>query len=149
MPAQSLALIFERDLLKLKDELNNYPTEAGIWLVKPGIGNSAGNLCLHLVGNLNHFIGAGLGNTGYVRNRTAEFELKDVPRQQLLADIDSTRAMLKQVLQNLPAEILDKEFPMELPMGKFTTQQFLLHLLTHLSYHLGQINYHRRLLAGQ
>lgn len=148
MLAQSLSLIFERELLKLKEELNSYPNEAAMWLVKPGIGNSAGNLCLHLIGNLNHFIGAALGNTGYVRNRPAEFELKDVPRQQLLADLDSTLAIVKTTLQQLPAEMLQKEFPMELPMGKFTTQQFLLHLLTHLSYHLGQINYHRRLLAG-
>ena len=95
----------------------------------------------------------GLGRIGrlilreYVRNRPAEFELKDVPCQQLLADLDSTLAIVKITLQQLPAEMLQKEFPMELPMGKFTTQQFLLHLLTHLSYHLGQINYHRRLLA--
>jgi uncharacterized damage-inducible protein DinB len=148
MLQQNLSTIFERDLLKLKEELNSYNREADMWQLKPGISNSAGNLCLHLMGNLHHFIGAGLGHTGYIRNRTAEFELKNVPRQQLLNDIDQTIVMVTTTLQQLPNEMLEKEFPMELPMGKFPTQQFLLHLLTHLSYHLGQINYHRRLLGG-
>ena len=84
MLQQSLSQIFTRDLTKLKGELSAYTNEADLWKVTDGISNSAGNLTLHLLGNLNHFMGATLGNTGYVRNRDAEFALKDVPREQLL-----------------------------------------------------------------
>lgn len=147
MLQQTLSQLFERDLLKLKEELSLYKNESALWLVKEGIGNSAGNLCLHLIGNLNHFIGATLGNTGYVRNREAEFSNKNVAREILLQQIDSTVAVVKATLLSFPSEDLGKEFPLEVMNRKFTTEQFLLHLLTHLSYHLGQINYHRRLLV--
>lgn len=148
MLQQNLSNIFERDLLKLKEEISLYKKEADLWLIKEGIGNSAGNLCLHLIGNLNHFIGAALGNTSYARDRSAEFELKNIPRQKLLNDIDQVLVTVKSTLQQLPDSSLVTEFPLELSIGKFTTEQFLLHLITHLSYHLGQINYHRRLLAS-
>lgn len=147
MLQHTLSHLFERDLLKVKEELALYNKENDLWLVKDGIGNSTGNLCLHLVGNLNHFIGATLGNRGYVRNRDIEFTDKNVAREILFHQIDSTIETVKTTLLNLPSEDLGKEFPLEVMNRKFTTQQFLLHLLTHLSYHLGQINYHRRLLS--
>lgn len=146
MLQQSLSQIFTRDLTKLKGELSAYTNEADLWKVTDGISNSAGNLTLHLIGNLNHFIGATLGNTGYVRNRDAEFALKDVPREQLLADIDAVIAVVTNTLAQLPAEDLEKEFPLELGGNRYPTEVFLLNLLSHLNYHLGQINYHRRLL---
>jgi len=147
MLQQSLSQIFTRDLTKLKGELSAYTNEADLWKVTDGISNSAGNLTLHLLGNLNHFMGATLGNTGYVRNRDAEFALKDVPREQLLADIDAVIVTVTSTLANLPNEDLEKEFPLELAGKRFPTGTFLVHLYGHLSYHLGQINYHRRLLT--
>lgn len=147
MLQQSLSLIFTRDLTKLKDELNAYTNEADLWKLADGISNSAGNLTLHLIGNLNHFMGATLGNTGYVRNRDAEFALKDVPREKLLADIDAVIAVVNTTLAQLPDEDLVKEFPLEVGGKRFPTGTFLLHLYGHLTYHLGQINYHRRLLT--
>lgn len=147
MLQQSLSLIFTRDLTKLKDELNAYTNEADLWKLADGISNSAGNLTLHLIGNLNHFMGATLGNTGYVRNRDAEFALKDVPREKLLADIDAVIGVVTTTLAQLSDADLVKEFPLEVGGKRFPTGTFLLHLYGHLSYHLGQINYHRRLLT--
>ncbi|MBP6731258.1 MAG: DUF1572 family protein [Chitinophagales bacterium] len=142
----TLAPFFERDLLRLKDEVASYKNEADLWVVKPHISNSAGNLCLHLIGNLNHFIGATLGNTGYVRERDKEFAEKNIPRARLLADIDAVLGVVKNVLVNLPEEAYEKEFPLPIGNNVMTTQQMLIYIFAHLSYHLGQINYHRRLI---
>ena len=146
MMTDTLIELFERDLQKLKNEIDLYKAEENLWLVKEGIANSAGNLCLHLIGNLNHFIGATLGNTGYVRHREDEFSLKNIPRQDLVTNIDNCVLIVKTTLQKLTANDLEKDFPLEKHGAIVTTAHMLLHLFGHLSYHLGQINYHRRLL---
>ncbi|MDZ7624548.1 MAG: DinB family protein [Ignavibacteriaceae bacterium] len=110
------------------------------------VKNSAGNLCLHLCGNLQHFIGAVLGNSGYIRNRDAEFSKKNVPIRELVAEIELTAKVVEKALKNLPEEILEKTYPINVFGYEMTTEYFLTHLTTHLNYHLGQINYHRRLL---
>ncbi len=148
MLTKSLAEIFERDLKKLKDEIMLYTSEEDLWNIKDGISNSGGNLCLHLIGNLNHFIGATLGNTGYVRQRDKEFSLKNIPRQQLAADIDKTMEAVKATLAALNESELEKEFPLEMGGRRAPTGFILLHLSTHFNYHLGQINYHRRIAGG-
>ncbi|WP_111684135.1 DinB family protein [Winogradskyella tangerina] len=146
MLTETLIKIFKRDLNKLKLEINAYNTEKHLWLVPEGISNSAGNLCLHLVGNLNHFIGATLGETGYVRKRDLEFSLKDVSKIEMIKQIDDTIVMIETVLSKITASDLQKEYRRN-PFEDFmTTEYFLVHLTTHLAYHLGQINYHRRLL---
>jgi len=146
MIKESLLEIFERDLNKLITEINAYKDENNLWLIKEGISNSAGNLCLHLIGNLNHFIGAVLGNSGYVREREKEFSLKNIPRKELIGNLEKTIAVVKTSLTNLPEAEMEKLFPLEV-FGKPMTKGFMLvHLTTHLTYHLGQINYHRRLL---
>lgn len=138
--------IFERDLRKLIVEINLYSDENNLWLLKKGISNSAGNLCLHLLGNLNHFIGATLGKTGYVRHREDEFSLKNIPRQDLIMNIENCITIVTSTLKNLPDEVLDNDFPLQIFDRKVNTVFMLVHLTAHLSYHLGQINYHRRLL---
>ena len=75
MLTETLIKLFKRDLGKLKEEVDSYQNEANLWIVTNDVSNSAGNLCLHLVGNLNHFIGAVLGDSGYVRQRDLEFSL--------------------------------------------------------------------------
>ncbi|MBP9924856.1 MAG: DUF1572 family protein [Cyclobacteriaceae bacterium] len=142
-----LVTLFCRDLAKLKVELESYKSETQIWKVVGGIANSAGNLCLHLVGNLDTYIGATLGNTGYVRDRDAEFALKDIPRSELIKRIDSTIQTIQTVVPAIPEEQLKSEYPLLVLKEKTTTEYFLIHLAMHLSYHLGQINYHRRLTA--
>ena len=149
MLKEALIKIFERDLQKLRTEINLYKDESNLWLIKEGISNSAGNLCLHLLGNLNHFIGAILGNTGYIRHRENEFKLKNIPRQELLLNIDNCIFIVKKSLQHLPEEDLEKDFPIQVFDRTDKTDFMLLHLAAHLDYHLGQINYHRRLLDSK
>jgi uncharacterized damage-inducible protein DinB len=146
MIQQDLIYFFERDLLKWKEEISLYEQEADLWAVRGDIANSTGNLTLHLVGNLNHFIGATLGHTGYVRQRDDEFALKNISRSTLLIMLDDTRTMVVQTLQNLSADDIEKDFPLEKHGKTVRTTHMLLHLMAHLSYHLGQINYHRRMI---
>lgn len=146
MLIDSLKIFYRRDLIKLKQELESYSNEANIWRIDRGILNSAGNLCLHLVGNLNAYIGAVLGKTDFVRNRPEEFSLKDIPRLELISKIEATVKMIDAVLDSLTEDQLQNEFPGAVSEGKPSTGHFLVHLATHLSYHLGQVNYHRRLL---
>jgi uncharacterized damage-inducible protein DinB len=146
MLQEILKRVFDRDLNILKKEIEAYQTESNIWIVADGITNSAGNLCLHLVGNLNHFVGTVLGNTGYIRQRDIEFSLKNVPRTELVQKIEGTIAMINQVLDQLTDEQLASVFPITVFSEGDTTAYFLTHLATHLTYHLGQVNYHRRLL---
>jgi uncharacterized damage-inducible protein DinB len=146
MTTDILKPLFARDLQRLKTEIAAYTNEALLWHTEKGIANSAGNLCLHLIGNLNTYLGAVLGNTGYVRQRELEFSLKDVPRAELLAKLDATAKVVNEVLDKLKPADLEKEYPMQVFEQPLTTAQFLAHLTTHLAYHLGQINYHRRLL---
>ncbi len=146
MIIQTLQSIFERDLNKLKTEIELYNNEQSLWVVEKAIANAAGNLCLHLIGNLNSFIGATLGGSGYVRNRELEFSLKDVPRKELIEKIEATIPVVKNALATVTAQQLEAEYPIVVFKEKVSTELFLVHLATHLSYHLGQINYHRRLL---
>ncbi|MBN8653240.1 MAG: DUF1572 family protein [Cytophagales bacterium] len=146
MLTQNLTVIITRDLQKLKSELELYQDEANIWKVDKNIANTAGNLCLHLVGNLNAYIGATLGNTGYVRNRDAEFELKNTSRKELIQKIEDTISMINIVLPGIDEKILKSEYPLLVLKEKTSTEYFLVHLAVHLGYHLGQVNYHRRLL---
>ncbi len=146
MMIETLQILFKRDLLKLKTEIESYQSEENIWKISKHISNSAGNLCLHLIGNLNHFIGAITGKTGYIRNREAEFSLKNVPRTQLTEMIDNTILVIEITLNNLNEDDLKKEYPLVVFEDKMSTEFFFTHLTAHLGYHLGQINYHRRLL---
>lgn len=141
-----LKKIFERDLDQLAQEISAYAKETDLWVVKGEIKNSAGNLCLHLCGNLQHFVGKVLGGTNYVRNREAEFADKDVPRSTLLKEIATTRKVVSDTLHSMTPSQLDETYPINVFGEPMTTGYFLLHLATHLTYHRGQVNYHRRLL---
>lgn len=147
MLQSDLLEFFTRDLRKLKEEIAAYRDENDLWVVRGEIANSAGNLCLHLVGNLQHFIGATLGHTGYVRQRELEFSTKNVPRQALLDAVDETILMIETTLQRLGEADFEQNYPLEKHGQVLTTGHMLLHLLTHLNYHLGQVNYHRRLVG--
>ncbi|MFV8376131.1 DUF1572 family protein [Flavobacterium sp. LB1P62] len=146
MLIETLKLLFNRDLNQLKTEIELYQNENQIWHIQKGIANSAGNLCLHLVGNLNTYIGAEFGKTGYIRNRALEFSQKDIPRAELIIKIEQTIIVVNNALNNIPEEELKMEFPLLVFEIKTSTAFMLTHLTIHLAYHLGQINYHRRLL---
>jgi len=146
MLIQTLKVLFRRDLERLRQEIDLYKSEAVIWYTEQGIANSAGNLCLHLVGNLNTYLGAELGKTGYIRQRELEFSLKGLSKASLLEKIDDTMVVVDNALDMLTEAQLDEEYPLLVFDEKTSTGYFLVHLTTHLTYHLGQINYHRRLL---
>lgn len=146
MLTDTLIKLFTRDLNALKREMNLYKDEKSLWIIAEDISNCSGNLCLHLVGNLNHFIGATMGNSGYIRRRELEFSQKDIPKSELIKQVDDTIVVIENTLNSLSAEDLQKEYKRRVSEDTMTTEYFLLHLTMHLSYHLGQINYHRRLL---
>lgn len=142
----SILEILDRDLSRLAEEISAFTDESLIWKEVDGISNSSGNLCLHLCGNLRHFIGFIIGEEEYVRNREAEFALKGVPREKLLAEIAATRQSVYDALTSRKPEKLKEYYPLNVLGKMHTTEFFLIHLATHLNYHLGQINYHRRLV---
>ena len=142
---ESLAHLFTRDLDKLKEEISSYQNENNLWITADGIANSGGNLTMHLTGNLLHFIGANIANSGYKRDREHEFAGKDVPPSDLVQEIEATKAIIQETLPKLSPEQLSGPYPGKIPY-EMNMEQFLLHLYGHFTYHLGQINYHRRLL---
>ncbi|MEM5564953.1 DinB family protein [Psychroserpens sp. AS72] len=146
MMTDSLVKLFKRDLNTLKIEIESYKNENNLWLIGDEIKNSAGNLCLHLVGNLNTFIGATLGDTGYVRQRDLEFSLKNIPRKELIEQIEDVTTIVVSTLKTLTEADMQKEYKRRVNEDFMTTEFFLMYLTIHLAYHLGQINYHRRLL---
>jgi len=148
MFCEDIARLYERDILKIKNEMLAYADEDQRWELVPGISNSGGNLCLHLLGNLQHYIGAVLGKSGYIRNRPEEFSLKNVPETELVASIERTLLIVSQTIRTLDTDILESQYPEKVFDYDMTVQYFLLHLLAHLSYHLGQINYHRRIVSA-
>lgn len=152
MIIKTLKDLFDRDLTKLKSEIEQYKDESNLWLVDGEIPNSGGNLALHLVGNLKHFIGAVLGGSGYVRERDLEFSTKGTPRADILRAIDETMADVDMGLNKLAPTQLEQVYPFVVFADRtepMRTGWFLLHLATHLNYHLGQINYHRRLFDAE
>lgn len=146
MLIETLKTLLNRDLNKLKFEIESYEFEKQIWAVENDISNSAGNLCLHLVGNINTYIGAEIGKTGYIRDRPAEFSLKDISKSELIQKIEDTISVVNNALDKLTEGDLNSIYPQIVFEKEMTTGFFLVHLSTHLAYHLGQINYHRRLL---
>ena len=146
MLKDTLIKLFKRDLNKLIEEIDLYKNDTNLWKIDGLVSNSAGNLCLHLIGNLNHFIGAILGDTGYIRQRELEFSIKDVPKSELITQIKKTIEVVENTLNTLTVADLIKDYKVQVFKEAMTTEYFLIHLTMHLAYHLGQINYHRRLL---
>ena len=146
MIIEILQKLFKRDLEKLRQEITSYNDERNLWKIEKSIANSAGNLCLHLVGNLNAYIGAEIGKTGYIRQRDLEFSQKNVPKDELVRMIEDTIKVVAEGLNKLNEIDLEKEYPLLVFKEKTSTGYFLIHLAVHLGYHLGQVNYHRRLL---
>jgi uncharacterized damage-inducible protein DinB len=141
---QSLLL---RDLASLQKEIASYQDDASLWVTLPGTLNSGGNLALHLAGNLRHFIGALIGNSGYVRERDLEFSTKNLSRVQVNEILDACAKEVSLALSKCDDSILKTDFPAEIKGTDRTTGAVLMHLMGHLNYHLGQINYHRRIVG--
>lgn len=145
---QDLSLLLLRDLDGLRREIELYPDDAAPWAERPGLPNRGGTLALHLAGNLRHFVGAVLGGSGYVRDRDLEFSARDVPRAEILEKVAAARREVEAALAALDPARLDEDYPLPLGGRIASTRQFLLHLAMHLTFHLGQIDYHRRATTG-
>jgi hypothetical protein len=144
-----IATLYRRDLPRLVHQLEALD-DTQLWAVVPGVTNAAGNLMLHLNGNLREFIGRQIGGVAYTRDRAREFAARDVPRGELAAELTGLAALIPSVLDAVTAERWDEMFPDQvLPGGPITNRQFVIHLYGHLNYHLGQIDYLRRTLTGQ
>ncbi len=146
--AELIGTILTRDLQAVRRELDAYGSEADLWRVTPPIPNSAGTLSLHLAGNIRHYVGAVLGGNGYVRDRAAEFAERGVPRTELARRLDAAIADVGATMARLTDAQLAATFPEAVAGQHVATADMLIHLATHLTYHLGQIDYHRRFLTG-
>jgi len=144
---KSLIHLFNRDLDKLISEIE-LTDDNKLWIKKPGITNTIGNLALHLCGNLNHFIGATLGSSGYVRQRDKEFSDKNVSKEVIIDRIEAVKIIIANTLNKLTSDQIASSYPINVFDKTVTTEYFLIHLHSHLNYHLGQINYLRRILTA-
>lgn len=141
-----LANFYERDLRKVIEEVNSFKNEEDLWKIQGTVKNSCGNLVSHLIGGLNHFIGATLAHTGYVRNRDLEFSVKGTPRKELVTQLELLIVTIKKALESFTPEMMEAEFPLMFDGAKNSNTYVLTLLLVHTNYHLGQINYLRRIL---
>lgn len=146
MITSHLISIFQKDLEKLRQEVSLYSKDELLWQVKGIATKSAGNICLQVTGGLQHFIGAVLGDSGYVRNKDSELRVKNVPRDKLLDDIEATKAAVTDALEQLSKNDLQKNYPLPVFDDAITTEYYLIYLLADLNLCIGQISYHRQLL---
>lgn len=141
--------MLHRELAAVMREVEAYPDDVAPWRVVPGIANSGGNLALHLAGNLRYYVGTMLGNTGYVRDRATEFSARGMPRAEVVAQLSDAQAQVTRTLHSLDASQLAVDYPDAVGAGPTVpTYVRLMHLAVHASYHLGQIDYHRRIVTG-
>ena len=141
------AFLFDRDIGRLYKEIEAYENEEDLWIVKEEIANSAGTLCLHLCGNLKSFIGKEIGGFSYQRDREREFAARNVAKEDLLKEVHEVKLLIVNSLIGLDPGKLDDLFPINVFNKEMSYFYFITHLYGHLNYHLGQINYHRRLLS--
>jgi hypothetical protein len=143
-----LADLFSRDLLRLIQQIEAFPTDEMVWRTVPGIANPAGNLALHIEGNLGEYIGRQLGGLSYIRNRPLEFTARGLPKNELVRRVEELRRSIRSVIASLSSEAMEKEYPEAVLQKLLPTHAFLIHLYGHLTWHLGQIDYLRRFLSG-
>lgn len=148
MNASTVELLITRELRAVRREIEAYPDDDSVWRAVPGIPNTAGTLALHVAGNIRHFIGAIVGGDGYVRDRDAEFARRDVPRAELLSGLDAAIAAVRSAMTSADDALFRRPYPELIAKRTVSGADFMVHLVAHLAYHLGQIDYHRRLVTG-
>lgn len=144
----TLSALVLRELRALRRELELYPSDEALWALPPGIANAGGTLAIHVLGNLRHYIGARLGGTGYVRDRAAEFRVRGVPRSAILAELARAEEDVRSVLAGFAPARLAQPYPDVVGGFALETGDFLAQVAVHLAYHVGQLDYHRRLVTG-
>ena len=147
---QSITALLDRELAGFQRELDLFPDDETLWRTLPGVPNSAGNLALHVAGGLQHYVGAVLGGSAYIRNRDGEFSRRTGSRGELVEELQKAAVAVRTVVPNLTNAVLELDFPEAvIPDRRIQTLRFLLHLCAHASFHLGQAGYLRRGLTGQ
>jgi uncharacterized damage-inducible protein DinB len=144
-----IRIIALRDLRDVAHEIEAYPDDELLWKSIDGTTNPGGNLALHLAGNMRHYVGAVLGGSSYVRDRSSEFADRGLSRAEVLGRINDALTEVDAALSELDDGDLQKPFPENLGDFQLFTGQFLTHLLAHMGYHLGQLDYHRRIVTGE
>lgn len=139
-------IFISRGIEAIITELQQYKNEEDVWKVSGEIKNSGGNLALHINGSISHFVGAVMAGNGYIRNRDAEFTDRNIPREKIIAALNSTKAMCTEFIHRQSPEFFTAIFPLTTFGDNRSNHYVLMQMVTHLQYHLGQINYHRRLM---
>ena len=132
-----LANFYERDLRKLIEEINLFKREQNLWRTYGSVK------ILHIIGGSNYLIGNKLAHTGYVRDRDQEFIKKGLAREALVVQLEQLILLIKKTLNELD---MDAEYPMMFDDAIRSNGYVLTQLALHLNYHLGQVNYLRRVL---
>ena len=145
--ADGLVMLFSRDLTRLIQELKAFPNDEALWQRRPGVKNSAGNLVLHLEGNLREYIGRQLGGVAYTRTRDQEFTRSGVSRADMVQRMENVKELVAAVVSGLSDSDLAKQHPERVLETDVCSRDLLVHLHGHLNFHLGQIDYLRRILT--
>lgn len=149
MSAEHCRRLIIRDVAGMIHQLRGYPEESAIWSTPGGITNPPGNLALHVAGNLRHNVGHILGGIEYTRDRDGEFSRAGAPVRELVAELEAASNAADATLRGFPDERLEEPFPMDIGGVQMSTGRFLAHICGHLAYHLGQVDFHRRITTGK
>ena len=147
--SNELAALFSRDLNRLRKQIDSFRTDDDLWKILPGVTNPAGNLALHLEGNLREFVGRQLGQLSYERKRDLEFSTKGLTQDEVSTRLEELNQTIPAIIESLTKEELESDYPQVVLDSTMTTQQFLFHLYGHLNWHLGQLDYLRRILESK
>ena len=145
----SAGFVLLREIESVRRSVEAYPSDESLWTPVPGITNTGGTLALHIAGNLRHFLGNSIGGVPYSRDREAEFSNRSASKAEVVALIEETRKALAATIPKLSGDVLASPFPIQIVGRTVGTGDFIVHLASHLAYHLGQMDYHRRFVTAQ
>jgi len=145
--ASSQQLLAKQNLPRIVECLQQLSEEEIWWRPNPA-SNSAGNLVLHLCGNVRQWIISGLGGVEDARDRDREFaERGPIPRQGLVTQLRRTVQDACRVLAKLSDDSLSRKYRIQ---GYHVTGlDAVYHVAEHFGYHTGQIIYITKLKRAQ
>ncbi|HLW77809.1 MAG TPA: DUF1572 family protein [Bryobacteraceae bacterium] len=122
-------------------------TPAQIWTRGGDHENAAGNLVLHLAGNVRQWILHGVGNQADVRQRDSEFAARELDVDELKLRLRATVSEAAAVLRALPPARLGERVTIQ--KYDVTVVEAILHVVEHFSQHTGQIIFITKFLSGE
>lgn len=130
---------FEHMATRVERAVRSVPADS-LWKKPFPFGNSVGHLVLHLTGNLNHYIGATIAGSGYVREREKEFTSPEHPPvEELLSRFHEAVAMVIRTLHSQDGEgfkvPVEHNVPIHSRLGLFLV------CAAHMNNHIGQMSY--------